>query len=49
MVLAAGAGALKVRLGEVIPADGTWIPRPTLFATLKLAYNPLYFNAEHAA
>jgi cobalamin biosynthesis protein CobD/CbiB len=29
-VLAAGAGALKVRLGEPIPAAGSWVPRPTL-------------------
>jgi adenosylcobinamide-phosphate synthase len=30
VVLAAGAGALKVRLGEPIPAAGGWVSRPTL-------------------
>jgi adenosylcobinamide-phosphate synthase len=30
VVLAAGAGALKVRLGEPIPAGGEWVARPTL-------------------
>jgi len=30
VVLAAGAGALKVRLGEPIPAGGAWVARPTL-------------------
>jgi cobalamin biosynthesis protein CobD/CbiB len=30
VVLAAGAGALKVRLGEPIPAAGAWVPRATL-------------------
>ncbi|HZZ93092.1 MAG TPA: regulatory signaling modulator protein AmpE [Usitatibacter sp.] len=30
VVLAAGAGALEVRLGEPIPAAGAWVPRATL-------------------
>ena len=30
VVLAAGAGALKVRLGEPIPAGGEWVSRPTI-------------------
>ena len=30
VVLAAGAGALEVRLGEPIPAGGGWVSRPTL-------------------
>jgi len=30
VVLAAGAGALKVRLGEPIPAGGEWVARPAL-------------------
>lgn len=30
VVLAAGAGALEVKLGEPIPAGGAWVARPTL-------------------
>ena len=30
VVLAAGAGALEVRLGEPIPAGGGWVARPAL-------------------